>query len=108
MAKKSSKKTIHSPAETTLVLIGNKWTVLLIEELFSGTRRFGELEKSLVGISPRTLSLRLASLEKAGIIKREVFPEVPPRVEYRLTLLGRTLEPLIIQMKEWGSKFERQ
>jgi DNA-binding HxlR family transcriptional regulator len=108
MAKKGSKKVIHSSAETTLTLIGNKWTILIIEELFLGTRRFGELEKSLLGISPRTLSLRLSSLEKASIIKREVFPEVPPRVEYRLTPLGRTLEEMVILMKRWGSDFERK
>lgn len=108
MAKKSSKKVIHSTAETTLTLIGNKWTILIIEELFSGTRRFGEIEKSLEGISPRTLSLRLSSLEKATIIKREVFPEVPPRVEYCLTPLGRSLEELLTLMKKWGSDFEQK
>ena len=108
MPKKSSKKIIHSPAETTLDLIGNKWTIFIIEELFRGTRRFGEIEKGLVGISPRTLSIRLASLEKAGIISREVFPEVPPRVEYRLTTLGRSLEDVISVVREWGVKFEKQ
>lgn len=108
MAKKSSKKVLHSPAETTLDLIGNKWTILIIEELFHGTRRFGEIEKGLIGISPRTLSLRLASLEKAGVIIREVFPEVPPRVEYRLTSLGRSLEGVIKSITDWGAKFEKQ
>ena len=108
MAKKSSKKILHSPAETTLDRIGNKWTILIIEELFNGTRRFGEIEKGLVGISPRTLSLRLASLEKAKVIAREVFPEVPPRVEYRLTPLGRSLENVITIIKDWGTKFEKQ
>ena len=107
MPKKSSKKIIHSPAETTLDLIGNKWTILIIEELFRGTRRFGEIEKSLIGISPRTLSLRLASLEKAGVIIREVFPEVPPRVEYRLSPLGRSLDDVITAVKNWGLKFEK-
>jgi DNA-binding HxlR family transcriptional regulator len=108
MAKKFSKKKIHSPAETTLALIANKWTILIIEELFLATRRFGELEKTLTGISPRTLSLRLSSLEKAGVIKREVFPEVPPRVEYRLTALGRSLETIVAAINEWGVKFEKQ
>lgn len=107
MAKRIARKTIHSPADTTLSLIGNKWTILIIEELWKGTRRFGEIEKSLTGISPRTLSLRLASLEKAGIIVRDVFPEVPPRVEYHLTPLGRTLEEVLTPIREWGIKFEK-
>jgi DNA-binding HxlR family transcriptional regulator len=108
MPRKSSKKVLHSPAETTLDLIGNKWTILIIEELFRGTRRFGAIEKGLVGISPRTLSLRLASLEKAGVIVREVFPEVPPRVEYRLSTLGQSLETVIASITEWGKKLERE
>lgn len=108
MAKRISRKTIHSPADTTLTLIGNKWTVLIIEELWKGTKRFGEIEKALTGISPRTLSLRLASLEKSGIIVREVFPEVPPRVEYQLTELGRSLEEVLTPIRNWGIKFEKQ
>lgn len=91
-----------------MTLIGNKWTVLIIEELWKGTKRFGEIEKALTGISPRTLSLRLASLEKSGIIVREVFPEVPPRVEYQLTELGRSLEEVLTPIRNWGIKFEKQ
>ncbi len=106
--KKYSKKTVHSPIENTLKVIGSKWTVLVIRELVSGVKRFGELEKLLDGISPRTLSLRLASLEKYKIIDRKVFPEVPPRVEYKLTALGKSLEPVLKTMHTWGAAFEKK
>ncbi len=100
---KYTKKGNHSSIEKTLDVIESKWTVLVILEIISGVQRFSELTKSLRGISPRTLSLRLSSLEKAGIISRRVFPEVPPRVEYTLTPLGRTLEPVLSAMEKWGS-----
>ena len=96
---------VHSPIENTLQVIGSKWTVLVIKELLNGTMRFGELEKTLIGISPRTLSMRLASLEKFGIIDRKVYPEVPPRVEYKLSALGKTLEPVLKTMNNWGISF---
>lgn len=99
---KYNKKDIHSPVENTLRVIGSKWTVLIINELKSGTKRFGELERSLKGISPRTLSLRLAHMEKEGVVERKVYPEVPPRVEYRLSTLGKSLEPVLKKMEEWG------
>lgn len=100
--KKYSKKTVHSPIENTLKVIGSKWTVLIIRELAKGTLRFGQLEKLLTGISPRTLSLRLGSLEEFGVIERKVYPEVPPRVEYKLTAIGRSLEPVFKVMHNWG------
>lgn len=106
--KKYIKKSIHSPIENTLQVIGSKWTVLVIAELSKGIRRFGELEKALVGISPRTLSLRLSSLEKFGVIDRKVFPEVPPRVEYKLTALGKSLEPILKVMHTWGSSLAKK
>ena len=96
---------VHSPIENTLQVIGSKWTVLVIKELLNGTMRFGELEKTLIGISPRTFSMRLASLEKFGIIDRKVYPEVPPRVEYKLSALGKTLEPVLKTMNNWGISF---
>ena len=105
--KKYLKKSIHSPIENTLQVIGSKWTVLIILELQKGVRRFGELEKTLDGISPRTLSLRLGSLEKFGVIDRKVFPEVPPRVEYKLTPLGKSLEPILKVMHTWGSNLKK-
>ena len=106
--KKYTKKVIHSPIESTLRVIGSKWAVLIIRELMEGTRRFSELEKSLTGISPRTLSLRLASMEESGIVERKVFPEVPPRVEYKLSTLGKTLEPVLKTMNNWGATFAKK
>ena len=79
-----------------------KWTLLLIRDLAAGKSRFCELERSLEGISPRTLSLRLRALEAEGIIERRTYPEVPPRVEYRLTPKGEALVPLVEQMRAYG------
>ena len=79
-----------------------KWTLLLIRDLAAGKSRFCELERSLEGISPRTLSLRLRALEAEGIIERRTYPEVPPRVEYRLTAKGEALVPLVEQMRSYG------
>ena len=106
--KKYSKKVMHSPIENTLQVIASKWTVLIIRELVGGIRRFGELEKALTGISPRTLSLRLGSLEKFGIVDRKVYPEVPPRVEYKLSALGKSLEPVLKTMHNWGASFAKK
>jgi DNA-binding HxlR family transcriptional regulator len=106
--KKYSKKSVHSPVENTLQVIGSKWTVLIIRELSVEMRRFGELEKLLTGISPRTLSMRLTSLEKFGIVERKVFPEVPPRVEYKLSKTGKTLEPVLKVMNQWGVAFAKK
>jgi DNA-binding HxlR family transcriptional regulator len=97
------KKKIHSGVEATIKVIGPKWTVFIIKELMEGTRRFGQLEKALTGISPRTLSLRLAHMERVGVLERKVFPEVPPRVEYKLTAAGRALDPIMKAMQQWGS-----
>ena len=90
------------PVEVTLLLLSNKWTILILRDLFTGTKRFGELKKSLNGVSQKVLTANLRSLEEKGIIEREVFPEVPPRVEYRLTDLGKTLDPIIKSMHDWG------
>ncbi len=106
--KKYAKKVIHSPIENTLQIIGSKWAVLIITELMEGTRRFSQLEKSLTGISPRTLSLRLSSMEEGGIVLRKVYPEVPPRVEYKLSQLGRSLEPVLKTMSNWGASFAKK
>ena len=106
--KKYIKKVIHSPIENTLQVIGSKWAVLIIQELMEGTRRFSELERSLTGISPRTLSLRLASMEENGIVERKVYAEVPPRVEYKLSPLGKTLEPVLKTMNNWGTTFAKK
>ena len=106
--KKYIKKNVHSPIENTLEVIGSKWAVLIIHELMSGLKRFSEIEKSLTGISPRTLSLRLAHMEKHGIISRKVYPEVPPRVEYKLSILGKSLGPVLKMMHNWGVSFAKK
>jgi DNA-binding HxlR family transcriptional regulator len=89
----------------TAEIICSKWTVLVIRDLAEGRSRFCELERSLAGISPRTLSLRLRALEEEGIIERRTYPEVPPRVEYALTEKGRALEPLIEDMRRYGREW---
>ncbi len=94
------------PVEVTLLLLSNKWTILILRDLLSGTKRFGELKKSLSGVSQKVLTANLRSLEEKGIIEREVFPEVPPRVEYTLTDLGKTLEPIIDSMHAWGEFYK--
>ena len=83
-----------------------RWTILILRDLFTGTKRFGELKKSLNGVSQKVLTANLRSLEEKGIIEREVFPEVPPRVEYRLTDLGKTLDPIIKSMHDWGEFYK--
>lgn len=92
------------PVEQTLAIIGKKWTLLIIRDLLTGTKRFGELMTSLNGISPRTLSIRLDELEEDGIIDKKAFPVVPPRVDYTLTARGRALHEIIDQMAQWGKK----
>ena len=86
-------------------IISGKWTLLLIRDLAEGSRRFCELERSLEGISPRTLSLRLRALEENGIVERKTYPEVPPRVEYGLTEKGRALEPAVRALKVWARTY---
>jgi DNA-binding HxlR family transcriptional regulator len=90
------------PVCRTADIVCGKWTLLVIRDLAEGRSRFCELERSLQGISPRTLSLRLRALEEEGVVKRQTFPEVPPRVEYALTEKGRALVPLIEQMRAYG------
>jgi DNA-binding HxlR family transcriptional regulator len=86
----------------TAQIVCGKWTLLLVRDLSEGHSRFCELERSLAGISPRTLSLRLRALEEEGIVERHTFPEVPPRVEYALTDKGRALLPIIQDMRSYG------
>jgi DNA-binding HxlR family transcriptional regulator len=90
------------PVCRTAEIVCGKWTLLVIRDLAEGRSRFCELERSLQGISPRTLSLRLRALEEEGIVERQTFPEVPPRVEYALTDKGRALVPLIEDMRAYG------
>ena len=93
------------PVCATADIICGKWTILVIRDLAEGRRRFCELERSLSGISPRTLSLRLRALESEAIVERHTFPEVPPRVEYSLTPKGEALVPLIEDMRRYGREY---
>jgi DNA-binding HxlR family transcriptional regulator len=93
------------PVCRTAEVVCGKWTLLVIRDLAGGSSRFCELERSLEGISPRTLSLRLRALEEEGVVERHTFPEVPPRVEYALTEKGRALVPLIEDMRRYGKRW---
>ena len=93
------------PVYRTADVVCGKWTLLLVRDLAEGCSRFCELERSLSGISPRTLSLRLRALEEEGIVERQTFPAVPPRVEYALTEKGRALLPIIEDMRTYGERW---
>lgn len=94
------------PVETTLTLISDKWKVLIIRDLLSGTRRFGELKRSVGGVSQKVLTSQLRQMEDCGLLTRTVYPEVPPRVEYALTELGRSLKPVLDAMQDWGEAYK--
>ena len=95
------------PVETTLTLIGDKWKVLILRDLMDGTKRFGELRKSLSGVSQKVLTAQLRDMESSGIISRKVYAEVPPKVEYSLTALGDSLRPVIDVLRTWGEGYKR-
>jgi DNA-binding HxlR family transcriptional regulator len=101
----ASSDDVTCPVCATADIICGKWTLLVIRDLAEGRARFCELERSLAGISPRTLSLRLRALEDEGIVARHTFPEVPPRVEYSLTDKGAALVPLIDDMRRYGREW---
>jgi DNA-binding HxlR family transcriptional regulator len=94
----------NCPVEKTVNIIGGKWTLLILRDLFEGTKRFGELRTSLTGVSPKTLTDKLRELESGGIIQRKIYPEVPPRVEYSLTKRGQSLKKIFDAMQEWGTQ----
>ena len=96
------------PVETTLTLIGNKWKVLIIRDLLTGTKRFGELKKSIGSVSQKVRTSQLRAMEEDGIVHREVYAEVPPRVEYSLTELGWSLQPILDAMVSWGNNYKNQ
>ena len=96
------------PIERTVNILDGKWTLLILRELFTGTKRFGELRSELTGVSPKTLAERLRVLEKQGIVERTIYPEIPPRVEYSLTTLGQTLNPIIEALRDWGTQWADQ
>ena len=94
------------PVETTLTLISDKWMVLIFRYLLSGTKRFGELKKSIGSVSQKVLTSQLRQMEESGLLIRTVFPEVPPRVEYTLTELGHSLKPVLDAMWNWGEEYK--
>ena len=94
------------PVETTLTLIGDKWKVLILRDLMPGTKRFGELKKSVGNVSQKVLTSQLRAMEENGLIHREVYAEVPPRVEYSLTELGKSLRPVLDSMQAWGEGYK--
>lgn len=94
------------PVETTLMLIGDKWKVLILRDLMPGTKRFGELKKSIGTVSQKVLTAQLREMEEHGLVLRTVYPEVPPRVEYSLTELGRSLKPILDSMQIWGEGYK--
>lgn len=95
------------PVETTLMLISDKWKVLILRDLMTGTKRFGELKKSLTGISQKVLTSQLRQMEASGLVTRKVYAEVPPRVEYSLTELGVSLQPVLAAMQDWGMAYKK-
>ena len=95
----------HCPMEVTLQLIGGKWKPLIVYYLFDGTRRFGQLMRLLPNVTQRMLTRQLRELECDGLVHRKVYAQVPPKVEYSLTELGRSLEPLIERMETWGATY---
>ncbi len=93
------------PVETTLMLISDKWKVLILRDLLPGTKRFGELRRSVGGVSQKVLTAQLRQMEDSGLLMRTVYPEVPPRVEYTLTELGYSLKPILDAMRNWGEEY---
>lgn len=94
------------PVETTLTLIGDKWKVLILRDLLTGTKRFGELKKSIGSVSQKVLTAQLRAMEESGLLTRTVYAEVPPRVEYTLTELGQSLKPVLDAMGDWGKAYK--
>ena len=95
------------PVETTLLLIGNKWKVLILRDLMNGTKRFGELKKSIGKISQKVLTSNLREMESDNLINRKVYAQVRPKVEYSLTKTGESLKPVIDSMIVWGNEYKK-
>lgn len=96
------------PVETTLTLISDKWKVLILRDLLSGTKRFGELKKSIGHVTQKVLTAQLRQMEASGLLTRKVYAEVPPRVEYTLTDLGYSLKPILDAMWSWGEEYQKK
>ncbi|OZG68167.1 winged helix-turn-helix transcriptional regulator [Bifidobacterium eulemuris] len=95
------------PVETTLMLISDRWKVLILRDLMDGAKRFGELQRSVGKISQKVLTSNLRAMEQDGLVKRKVYAEVPPRVEYSLTATGKSLQPIVDAMKAWGEQYQK-
>lgn len=95
------------PVEITLSLMADKWKFLIIRDLLTGTKRFGELQRSIGGVSQKVLTNNLRQMEKSGLINRKVYAEVPPKVEYSLTDLGKSLKPILDSMVNWGEDYRK-
>lgn len=106
MENTAAKELPACPVETTLTLISDKWKVLILRDLMNGTMRFGELRKSIGQVSQKVLTAQLRQMEGSGLLTRTVYPEVPPRVEYTLTDLGRSLKPILDAMWVWGEEYK--
>ncbi len=107
MAEQTVQKELPAcPVETTLTLIGDKWKVLILRDLIPGTKRFGELKRSVGNVSQKVLTAQLRAMEESGLIHRKVYAEVPPRVEYSLTELGQSLKPILDTMENWGKDYQ--
>jgi DNA-binding HxlR family transcriptional regulator len=102
--KAMAKKELSCPVETTLAVIGGRWKVLILQQLLDGVQRFNQLHRALAGVTHKTLAQQLREMEQDGIVHREVYPQIPPKVEYSLTPLGETLRPLLDAMHQWAVK----
>jgi DNA-binding HxlR family transcriptional regulator len=96
------------PVETTLTLIGDKWKVLILRDLMPGTKRFGELKRSIGSVSQKVLTAQLRAMEESGLVIRKVYAEVPPRVEYTLSETGYSLKPILDAMSAWGEDYKKK
>lgn len=99
---------IACPTEVALEIVGGKWKLVILEHLIDGVRRFGELQRAMSAITARMLTRQLRELEADGLVLRTVYPQVPPKVEYSLTDVGRSLEPLLAQLRAWGEWYRQQ
>ena len=104
----NEKKIPDCPVEMTLQLIGDKWKVLIIRDLLTGTKRFNELKRSVTGITQKVLTSHVRAMEAAGLVSRKVYAEVPPRVEYTLTETGYSLKPILDSMVAWGDGYKKK
>lgn len=101
------KEEAECPIETTLAVLGNKWKMLILRELFTGTKRFVELSRGIPGISQKVLTQRLRAMEQDKLVCRQLFAEVPPRVEYSLTDVGKSLQPILEAIRKWGEAYQK-